>query len=418
MGMTLAEKILANKSGKSKVTPGEIVDAYPDAVMSHYASYRAVNVLKKIGVDKLYDPDRIVIIIDHRVPARTVENANQEKIARDFAKERNLRNFYDVHTGIAHLVMMENGHVLPGYLVVGTDSHSTIYGSMGALGCGIGFTECASIWMTGKLWMKVPESYKIVLQGSFPKGVYAKDLILDFIGRVTANGCTYKSVEFHGDLVPQLRMSERMTLSCMSMEMGVKSAFIPPDQVTVDYLKGRTKMEIRLIQPDKDAVYAKEFFIDVGKLEPVVAAPHEADNIKKVSEVVGQPFNQAFVGSCANANFDDLNIVAQIIKGHKVHRDVRFIVAPSSQEVFLEATRAGIIQTLLEANALVTNPGCSACGDDGGALADGEICLASSTRNFLGRMSNRKSEVYLSSPATVAASAIRGMITDPREFLD
>lgn len=417
MGMTLAEKILANKSGKSKVVPGEIVDAYPDAVMSHYASYRAVNVIKNIGVDELYDPDRIVIIIDHRVPARTSDNSNQEKIARDFAKERNLKNFYDVHKGIAHLVMMENGHVLPGDLIVGTDSHSTIYGCMGALGCGIGFTECASVWIKGKLWMKIPESYKIVLKGDFPKGVYAKDLILDFIGKVTANGCTYKSVEFHGDLAPRLTMSERMTLACMSMEMGVKAAFIPPDEVTVSYLKGRTDRTLDLIQPDEDAVYAKEFVVEVAKLEPVVAAPHDADNIKKVTDVAGQPFHQAFVGSCANANLEDLRVVADIVKGHTVHPDVRFIVAASSQEVFLEATKAGIIQALIKANVLVTNPGCSACADDGGALADGEICLASSTRNFLGRMGNRKSEVYLSSPATVAASAITGVIADPREFV-
>jgi 3-isopropylmalate/(R)-2-methylmalate dehydratase large subunit len=418
MGMTLAEKILANKSQKGKVVPGEIVDAYPDAIMSHYATYRAVNVMRKIGVDELYDPDRIVIIIDHRVPARTVDNANQEKIARDFAKERNIKNFYDVHKGIAHLVMMENGHVLPGDLVVGTDSHSTIYGCMGALGCGIGFTECASVWIKGKLWMKVPESFKIILKGDFPKGVYAKDLILDFIGKVTANGCTYKSVEFHGDLTPRLSMSERMTLACMSMEMGVKAAFIPPDGVTLNYLKGRNNKEINLIQPDEDAVYAKEFFVDVDRLEPVVAAPHNADNIKKVTDVAGQPIHQAFVGSCANANFEDLRVAAEMLRGHKVHRDVRFMVAPSSQEVFLKATKAGFIQTLIEANVLVTNPGCSACADDGGALADGEICLASSTRNFLGRMGNRKSEVYLSSPATVAASAIRGVITDPREFVN
>jgi 3-isopropylmalate/(R)-2-methylmalate dehydratase large subunit len=418
MGMTLAEKILAHKSAKEKVIPGEIVDVYPDAVMSNYTTYRAVNVMKNLGVDQLYDPDRIVIVMDHRVPPRTVDNANQEKIARDFAKKKNLKNFYDIHTGIAHLVMMENGHVLPGDLIVGTDSHSTVYGCMGALGCGIGYTECASIWITGKLWMKIPESYKIVLTGNFPKGVYAKDLILDFIGKVTANGCTYKSVEFQGDLTPRLSMSERMTLACMSMEMGVKAAFIAPDEVTIGYLKGRASRKIDLIQPDEDAVYAKEFVVDVTKLEPVVAAPHDVDNVKKIADVVGQPFNQAFVGSCANANLEDLRVVADILKGNTVHPDVRFIVAASSQEVFLEATKAGIIQTLLEAKALVTNSGCSACADDGGALGDGEICLACSTRNFLGRMGNRKSEVYLSSPATVAASAIRGIMTDPREFVN
>lgn len=417
MGMTLAEKILAKKSGKSTVVPGQILDAYPDKVMSHYATYRAVNVMKKLGVDKFYDPDRIVSIIDHRVPARTADNANQEKITRDFAREMKLRNFYDVQKGIAHLVMMENGHVLPGDLIVGTDSHSTIYGCMGALGCGIGYTECASVWITGKLWMKVPESYKVVLTGDLPKGVYAKDLILDFIGRVTANGCTYKAVEFQGDLASRLTMFERMTLSCMSMEMGVKAAFIPPDEVTIDYLKGRTDKELDLTQPDEDAVYAKEFVVETDKLAPVVAAPHDADNIKKVAEVAGQPFHQAFVGSCANANFDDLKVVADIVKGHKVDPRVRFILAPSSQEAFLEATRAGIIQTLIEADVLITNPGCAACADDTGALADGEICVSASTRNFLGRMGNRKSEIYLSSPATVAASAIRGVITDPREFV-
>ena len=416
--MTFAEKILAKKSGKHKVVPGEIVDAYPDAVMSHYASYSVIEVLEKIGVEELYDPDRIVIPIDHRVPVRTAYNANQVKTTRDFVKEKRIKNFYDIHKGIAHLVMMENGHVLPGDLIVGTDSHSPIYGCMGAMGAPIGVTECASIWITGKLWMKVPESYKIMLTGNFPKGVYAKDLILDFIGKVTANGCTYKSVEFQGDLATRLSMSERMTLCCMSMEMGVKAAFFAPDEVTLNYLKGRSGREVDLIQPDKDAVYAQEFVIDAAKLEPVVAAPHNVDNIKKMTDVAGQPFNQAFVGSCANGNLDDLRTVADILKGKTVHPDVRFIVAPSSREVFLEATKAGIVQTLLEANALVTNPGCSACADDGGALGDGEICLASSTRNFLGRMSNRKSEVYLSSPATVAASAIRGVMTDPREFLN
>jgi homoaconitate hydratase family protein len=416
MGMTLAEKILANKSGKSKVIPGELIDAYPDAVMSHYATYRAVNVLNDIGVNELYDLERIAIVIDHRVPARTTDYANQEKRSRDFAKQWNLKNFYDVHKGIAHLVMMENGHVLPGDLVVGTDSHSTIYGCMGALGCGIGFTECASIWIDGKLWMKVPESYKILLTGNFPKGVYARDLIMDFIGKVTANGCTYKSVEFHGDLIPCLSMSERMTLACVSVEMGVKAAFIPPDAITLDYLKGRTDKPIGLVQPDNDAVYTREFVVEVDKLKPVVAAPHNPDNVKKVTDVVGQPIHQAFVGSCANGNFEDLMIVANILKGRKVHPDVRFIVAASSQEVFLKAMKAGIIETLLEANVLITNPGCAACGGDAGALGDGEVCLSSSTRNFLGRMGSRNSEIYLGSPATVATSAIRGVITDPREF--
>jgi 3-isopropylmalate/(R)-2-methylmalate dehydratase large subunit len=418
MAMTLAEKILARKSGKNKVIPGEIVEAYPDAIMSHYASNRVVNVLRKIGFDKLQDPNRIVVIIDHRVPARTAENANQQKITRDFIMKRNLKNFYDIQTGIAHMVMMENGHVLPGDLVLGTDSHSTIYGCLGAFGSGIGVTECASVWITGKLWMKVPKSYKIILQGRFPKGVYAKDLILDFVGKVSAHGCNYRSVEFHGDLIPHLKISERMTLACMSMEMGVKAAFIPPDEVTLNYLRGRTDREINLIQPDGDAIYEREFVVDVSELEPVIAVPHNVDNIKEVHEVAGQSFDQAFVGSCSNGNLDDLEAVANVLKGHKVHRNVRFVIAPSSQEVYLEGVKAGIVQVLIEANVLITNPGCSACAGDGGALADGEICLASSTRNFLGRMGNPKSEIYLASPATIAASAIKGVITDPREFVN
>lgn len=421
MGLTMAEKILAKKSGKNAVEPGEIVDAYPDVVMSNAMTPSVIRQFKRAIKDasnkNLYDARQLVIAIDHLVPAQNSQVANQEKEIRDFVREYHLKDFYDVHAGIAHVVLIEKGHILPGSLVVGTDSHSTIYGATGALGCGIGFTECAYIWMTGKLWLRVPQSVKINLIGSFQKGVSAKDFILSFIGKVTANGCTYESVEFHGDAASKMTLSERMTLAGMSMEMGVKCALVPPDRVTFDYLKGRVNREFEPVCPDKDARYAREYTIEVDKLEPVVAQPHEVDRVVPLSKVQGRPIQQAFLGSCVNGSIQDLAIVAGILKGRQIHRDVRLIVSPGSQEALSYCTKVGIIQTLVDANAMIMNPGCSACNAVGGALGDGEACLSTATRNFLGRLGNAKSEIYLSSPATVAASAIRGLITDPREFV-
>jgi homoaconitate hydratase family protein len=417
MGMTIAEKILANKSGLSRVVPGQIVDAYPDLVMSHTATWRSVSVMEKVGATKLYDPERIAVVLDHIAPAKSEKNAADHLKCRNFVKKYGIRKFYDVDAGIAHLVLMEAGHVAPGDLIVGTDSHCTIYGSLGALGSGIGYTEVTSVWITGKLWMKVPESYKIVLRGNFSKGVYSKDLMLQLIGKLGADGCTYKSVEFYGDTARNLSISERMTMTNLAMEMGVKCAFVPPDAKTRQYLRHRIKERTyEEVHADENAVYGKVLDVDVSELEPMIACPHEVENTKPIGEVAGTHIDQVFLGSCANAKLEDLVVAANILKGRHIHPDVRFIITPGSKEIMLEAMRSGVLETLVESGGTLTNPGCGACAGDGGILADGEVCLSTANRNFLGRMGSNKSSIYLCSPATLAASALKGVITDPREF--
>jgi homoaconitate hydratase family protein len=417
MGMTIAEKILAKKSGLFSVVPGQIVDAYPDLVMSHTATWRSVSVMERVGATKLYDPNRIAVVLDHIAPAKSEKNAADHLKCRTFVKKYSIKKFYDVDAGIAHLVLMEAGHVAPGDLIVGTDSHCTIYGSLGALGSGIGYTEVTSVWITGKLWMKVPESTRIVLRGKFSKGVYSKDLMLHLIGSLGADGCNYKSVEFYGDTVQDLSISERMTITNLAMEMGVKCAFVPPDAKTREYLSGRLKNRpYQELHADADAVYSKELDVDVSKLEPMVACPHEVENTKPIAEVAGTHIDQVFLGSCANAKYEDLVVAANILKGRHIHPDVRFIITPGSKQIMLEAMRTGVLATLVESGGTLTNPGCGACAGDGGILADGEVCLSTANRNFLGRMGSNKSSIYLCSPATLAASAIKGVISDPRDL--
>ena len=398
--------------------PGEIVDAYPDLVMSHTATWRSVSVMQKVGATKLYDPDRLAVVLDHIAPAKTEKNATDQQVSRNFARTNGINKFYDVDAGIAHLVLMEAGHVAPGDLIVGTDSHCTIYGSLGALGTGIGYTEVASVWITGKLWMKVPETFKIVLSGKLAPGVYSKDLMLHLIGTLGADGCGYKAVEFHGDATSGLSVSERMTMTNLAMEMGVKCAFVPPDAKTEEYLRGRMdpSKAYQPVSPDANAVYEKEIPADLGRLEPMVACPHEVENTKPIREVEGTRIDQAFLGSCANAKYEDLEVAARILKGRRVHPNVRLIITPGSKQILLQASKTGVFQTLLESGGMFTNPGCGACAGDGGILADGEVCLSTANRNFIGRMGSSKAEIYLSSPATLAASAIRGVISDPREF--
>ena len=418
MGFTIAEKILAAKSGRTSVRPGEIVDAYPDLVMSHTATWRSVSVMQKVGATKLYDPDRLAVVLDHIAPAKTEKNATDQQVSRNFARTNGINKFYDVDAGIAHLVLMEAGHVAPGDLIVGTDSHCTIYGSLGALGTGIGYTEVASVWITGKLWMKVPGTFKISLTGELAPGVYSKDLMLHMIGTLGADGCGYKAVEFHGDATTRLSVSERMTMTNLAMEMGVKCAFVPPDAKTEEYLRGRMDASKRYqpVNADADAVYEKDIPVDLGKLGPMVACPHEVENTKAIGEVEGTRIDQAFLGSCANAKYEDLEVAARILKGRRVHPNVRLIITPGSKQILLEASKTGVFQTLLEAGGMFTNPGCGACAGDGGIMADGEVCLSTANRNFIGRMGSSKAEIYLSSPATLAASAIKGVISDPREF--
>ena len=419
MGKTIAEKILAAKSGARAVCAGEIVDAYPDLVMSHTATWRSVSVMRKIGATKLFDPERLAIVLDHVSPAKTEKYAQDQQTSRNFAREFGIAKFYDVDAGIAHLVLMENGHVKPGDLIVGTDSHCTIYGALGALGCGIGYTEVTSVWVTGKLWMKVPSSIRFVLNGRFAPAVSAKDLMLYLIGKLGADGCGYKSAEFYGDAMPQMSISERMTVANLAMEMGSKCVFIPPDAATEQYLTshGLQRNAYQPVYADPDAAYERELLVDLSGMEPMVACPHQVENTKPISAVVGTRIDQAFLGSCANGKYEDLVVAAKILDGRRVDPRVRFIVTPGSKQIMLEAMNSGVLQSLIESGALVTNPGCGACAGDGGMMADGEVSLSTANRNFVGRMGSSKSSIYLSSPATLAASAIKGALADPREFI-
>lgn len=417
MPMTFAQKVLARASGQAAVAPGQIVDAYPDLVMSHTATWRCIRQFERVGVARVWDPARLAFVLDHTALARTANDANNQSRVRAFAEEQGVRTFYDIDAGIAHIVLMEHGHVRPGQLIIGTDSHSTIYGALGALGTGVGFSEITAVWVTGKLWMKVPHSARITLAGALQPGVYAKDLMLKLVGELGANGCTYLSVEFDGPLAERLSISERMTLANLAMEMGVKNAVVRPDATTAAYLREHGAGEFAFVHADPDAAYLWTRTVDATVLEPMVSCPHEVENVRPISEVAGTRVQQVFVGSCANAKLDDLVEVAAILKGRRVHPRVRLVVTPASRRILLDAMQQDVLRTLVEAGALITNPGCGACAGDGAALGDGEACLSTANRNFLGRMGSPQSAIYLGSPATAAATAITGVLTDPREFV-
>ena len=417
MGKTLAEKILSIKSGTDS-RAGDIVMAKPDFVMSHDNSAAIARHFAKIGIPKVEIPDKTVIILDHVVPPSTVEYAENHKFIRKFVKEQGIKNFYDINNGICHQVFTEEGFALPGTLALGSDSHTTTYGALGAFAAGIGRTEMASIWATGELWLKVPQTIKIIIKGNLPEGVYAKDVILYIIGQIGADGATYKAVEFAGPVVENFTIASRMVLSNMAAEMGAKAGYVPPDEKTLEYLKGRAKKEFEPIKSDPDASYEKVLEFDVSQLVPQVAAPHTVDNVKPISEVEGLEFHQGLIGTCTNGRVEDLEVAAKILKGKKVHPGVRLLIFAASWKEYIEALRRGIIQTLAEAGAVVMNPGCGPClGAHEGVIASGERALSTSNRNFKGRMGSKEGEIYLASPATVAASSIEGKITDPRKYL-
>jgi 3-isopropylmalate/(R)-2-methylmalate dehydratase large subunit len=411
---TFAQKVLERASGATDLRPGDIVEAEPDLYMSHSASWRCIKTLERLPGATLAHPERIAMVMDHISPARTAKTAGHHRLCREFAAEHGIETFYDVEAGISHLVLMENGHVRPGQLIIGTDSHSTIYGAVGALGTGVGFSEITATWVTGKLWMRVPESIKVVVRGRLEAPVSAKDLMLRLIGDLTADGATYCSVEFHGDHVRALPVSQRMTLCNLAMELGAKNAFVPPDALTAAYLEEAGAAGSEPLLPDEDAEYARTVEVDCDDLAPQISCPHTVDNVRPIDEVAGTHVDQVFIGSCANAKHDDLVEAASFLRGHRVAPGVRLVVTPGSREVLARVTADGTLSTFIEAGALVTNPGCGACAGDGGVMADGEVTLSTANRNFQGRMGSYDAEIYLSSPAVAAASAVRGAISDPR----
>ncbi|MCD6471576.1 3-isopropylmalate dehydratase large subunit [Candidatus Aerophobetes bacterium] len=418
MGKTFAEKILALKSGKESISIGEIVTVSPDAVMSHDNAAAISKKFKQIGVNKVIHPERIVIPLDHCVPAATEKYALNHKVIREFVQEQGIKNFYDINTGVCHQVLPEKGHTLPGTLVLGSDSHTTTYGAFGAFAAGIGRSEVASIWATGKIWLKVPETIKINIEGEIPKGVYPKDIILYIIGDLGADGALYKAVEFSGKVVRDMSVGGRMTLCNMAAEMGAKIGYVEPDEKSIQWLASRTEKEYKIVKSDADAEFERIIDYDISGLEPQIACPHTVDNVKPVSDVMGTKINQALIGTCTNGRIEDLKIASDILQGKKISRNVRLLVFPASMEVFAEAMEKGIFQELVKSGAVIMNPGCGPClGAHEGVLAPGEVCLSTANRNFKGRMGCKEAKVYLASPATVAASSLYGEITDVRRCL-
>lgn len=415
--MNIVEKILAKASGRDEVAPGEVVEASIDVAMVHdLTGPLTIESFRKIGVEKVWDNQRIVIVLDHIVPASSVRAAELHAMLREFAKEQKIENFYDVgQGGVCHQVMPEKGHVRPGELIVGADSHTCTYGALGAFATGIGSTEMAAVFATGTLWFRVPRVIRVHVRGKFQEFVTPKDLILHVIGQMGVDGAIYDGLEFAGPAVRGMSIDGRMTLCNMSVEMGAKTGIVEPDETTLSYVRSRTDKPFEPLKSDVDAFYKKVLDVDVADMEPQVSYPHSVDNVKPVTEVDGVEVNQAFLGSCTNGRLEDLRLAAKIMRGRKVEKGVRMLVTPASQEVYLQALKEGLIETFVEAGAYVCNPTCGACiGGHLGLLAPEEVCISSSNRNFVGRMGSPKAQIYLASPTTVAASAVTGKITDPR----
>ncbi len=416
MGMTMAEKILARASGQDTVTPGQYVTAKVDLALAHEAIAAVYLKLAQAGWTKVWDPSRIVSILDHYVPAPTERAAEIHKLVRMAVKQWGIQNFYGERAGICHQVLPEKGHVLPGMLIVGTDSHTTTYGAFGAAGTGIGTTEMAYVFATGRLWFKVPETIRFSLSGKLPERVMSKDLLLYLAGKFSAEAAQYKAVEFSGPVAEEMTLASRMTMSNMAVEIGAKFGFFTPDGKVSEFLQGRARQAFSLISPDPDARYESVHQIDVSSLGPQIAFPYTVDNVRPVSQAADIKIQQAFIGSCTNGRLEDLHAAAAILTGKKVHPDVRLLIYPASWETYLQAMQDGTLETLIRAGAVIGNSSCGACfGAHMGLLGAEENCVAAINRNFKGRMGSPKSRVYLASPATVAASALAGKITDPRQ---
>ena len=417
--MNLIEKILAKASGKKEVVAGEIVDAKIDcAMVNEITGHLTIKYFDEVGAKDVWDREKIVIVIDHTVPAATVEAAELHKIVRDFARRHKITAFYDVgRGGIAHQIMVEKGHVVPGSLIVGADSHTCTYGALGAFSTGIGSTEMAAVFINGRLWFKVPKVIKVNVTGEFKEYVMAKDLFLNIAKTLGEDGANYMGIEFCGPAIEGMSVDGRLTLCNMVIEVGAKAGIVPVDQKTLEYLNGRVKDKIKPLKGDEVSAYERVMEVDASSLQPLIACPSSVDNVKPVSEVEGIELDQVFIGSCTNGRLEDLRVAAKILEGKKVNERTRLVIVPASQEVYLSALKEGLIETFIKSGAVVANPTCGACyGGHLGVLASGEICLSTTNRNFVGRMGSPKSKVYLASPATAAASAIEGKIVDPTSF--
>lgn len=407
--MTFVEKVFANNSGKNKVIPSEIVTVNPDIVLTHDNSAAISKTFEKLGVKKVKNPDSLVIILDHCVPAASEIYATNHKVIRQFVKKNLIANFFDINFGICHQVLPEQGFAKPGSLILGSDSHTTTYGAFGAFSAGIGRSEAAVIWATGEMWLRVPETIKIEVEGNFRKNVSAKDLILKIIGDIGADGALYKSVEFAGSAVSNMSIGGRMVLCNMAAEMGAKNGYVQFDDKTREWLSGRIQDEYEPVYSDIDASYENILKYDAGDIVSQVACPHTVDNVRPVHELKGLKFDQVVIGTCTNGRLEDLERAADILKGKKVADNIRVLVFPASREIFSDAIEKGIIAALHSAGCIIMNPGCGPClGAHEGVLAPGEVCISTANRNFKGRMGCKEGEIYLTSPETAAASALAG----------
>jgi 3-isopropylmalate/(R)-2-methylmalate dehydratase large subunit len=417
LGKTISEKIISEHVGRD-VKPGEFVVAKIDVVMAQDGTGPlSVQELQKMNMERVFDKKNSILFIDHASPSSRKELSNSQKLLREFSKKTGAF-LSDIGEGVCHQRLVEDW-VNPGNLVVGADSHTCTSGALGAFSTGMGSTDIALAFALGKVWLKVPETHKFVISGDIPEGVYSKDVILHIIGKIGADGATYKAMEFEGNTIENLSMSSRFTITNMAIEAGGKTGLIFTDDVTKKYLEERGRGDkFREIKSDSDAKFEKVIEIEANKLEPLVAFPHTVDNIKVISAAEDVKINQVFIGTCTNGRLEDLEVAASILKGRKRHRDTRLIVIPASKEIFMEAVRRGLIEVFLEAGAAVESPGCGPCvGIHKGVLADGERVLSTQNRNFLGRMGNPEGFIYLGSPATAAATAIEGKIADPRRYL-
>lgn len=417
MGKTIAEKILSAHSGQDAYA-NDIVVADLDLIMGQDGtSPLAIKVFKDMAVDKVAHSEKVKMVIDHSAPSPLEGVSALHTIMREFTREHGIE-LYDIGCGVCHQLMPEQGHVWPGSLVIGADSHTCTYGAINVFSTGVGSTDLAAAIISGKLWFKVPETIKFVCNGKLPKGVYSKDLILYLIGQVTADGATYKACEYVGEAIRDLSVEARFTIANMAIEMGGKVGLMEADEKVIQWVNAHTNRKYEPVFSDPDANYWKVLEFDVSNLEPQIAKPHAVDNVVGISEAAGTPIQQAFIGTCTNGRLEDLRIAAEILKDRKVSKDVRFIVAPASRQIYLDAMTEGVLQTLINAGAAVVTPGCGPCvGTHNGVPSDGENVISTANRNFKGRMGNNKAFIYLGSPATVAASAITGKITDPREFM-
>lgn len=420
MSMTITEKILAAHAQKEKVSPGELINVRIDLALGNdITAPLAIQEFEKTGMSGVFDPERVVLVPDHFVPNKDIKSAEQAKMLREFASRQKLTNYFEAgRMGIEHCLLPEEGLVGPGDVVIGADSHTCTYGALGAFSTGVGSTDLAAAMASGEIWLKVPESIKLIFNGELPPWVSGKDLILLVIGDLGVDGAAYQALEFTGPVIDRLSMDSRFTAANMAIEAGAKNGIFPPDEITQEYVKGRAKRPYTFYSSDPDARYKGTREYDVSGMEPLVAFPHLPEKVHPVSRAGHIKIDQVVIGSCTNGRLEDLRLAAGLIRGKKVHPEVRLIVIPGTQKIYLQSLREGLIEDFVEAGAVFSTPTCGPClGGHMGILAKGERCLATTNRNFVGRMGDRESEVYLCNPAVAAASAIAGYIVGPEEVI-